>query len=384
VESKMFYDELIKKIKNLKKEYEKWKIENILVLKDKRSIDKFNFLFNINKRYFYIKKNIYENLEFETLIELEWLKENKNLFLVFLHFNKYKINFKEKKSVMFCIQELKTNVYFDIFNNKMYIKPNFENLFFKKNIKNVDKKLFKLMFNPEYKITFKKVLNVYALYKEDYSEVHFFNKKLEKINYYNNFYFENILLEHILYFKQTKRFYIIISTIYNEYFIKIYDKNKQLIAKTKTIRENKVLKIDKNKIIFDGLFYDINSNEFHPYNLLEYKFSNESNVKKGFNLTKEKYLFSSDVEIKLGNLYNIEEINYKNLTIIKKISIEINENEKTIEYNLIFFKNKLYLIRNNNELFGDENRIIDIWKNINKHENKLLKEHKKSVLFFNI
>ena len=380
----MFYDELIKKIKNLKKEYEKWKIENILVLKDKRNIDKFNFLFNINKRYFYIKKNIYENLEFETLIELEWLKENKNLFLVFLHFNKYKINFKEKKSVMFCIQELKTNVYFDIFNNKMYIKPNFENLFFKKNIKNVDKKLFKLMFNPEYKITFKKVLNVYALYKEDYSEVYFFNKKLEKINYYNNFYFENMLLEHILSFKQTKRFYIIISTIYNEFFIKIYDKNKQLIAKTKTICENKVLKIDKNKIIFDGLFYDINSNEFHPYNLLEYKFSNESNVKKGFNLTKEKYLFSSDVEIKLGNLYNMEEINYKNLTIIKKISIKINENEKTIEYNLIFFKNNLYLIRNNNELFGDENRIVDIWKSVNKHENKLLKEHKKNVLFFNI
>ena len=380
----MFYDEFIKKIKNLKKEYEKWKIENILVLKDKRNIDKFNFLFNINKRYFYIKKNIYENLEFETLIELEWLKENKNLFLVFLHFNKYKINFKEKKSVMFCIQELKTNVYFDIFNNKMYIKPNFENLFFKKNIKNVDKKLFKLMFNPEYKITFKKVLNVYALYKEDYSEVHFFNKKLEKINYYNNFYFENILLEYILYFKQTKRFYIIISTIYNEYFIKIYNKNKQLIAKTKTIREDRVLKIDKNKIIFDGLFYDINNNEFHPYNLLEYKFSNESNVKKGFNLTKEKYLFFSDVEIKLGNLYNMEEINYKNLTIIKKISIEINENEKTIEYNLIFFKNNLYLIRNNNELFGDENRIVDIWKSVNKHENKLLKEHKKNVLFFNI
>ena len=380
----MFYDELIKKIKNLKKEYEKWKIENILVLKDKRNIDKFNFLFNINKRYFYIKKNIYENLEFEILVELEWLKENKNLFLVFLYFNKYKINFKEKKSVMFYIQELKTNVYFDIFSNKMYIKPNIQNLFFKKNIKNVDKKLFKLMFNQEYKITFKKVLNVYALYKEDYSEVYFFNKKLEKINYYNNFYFENMLLEHILSFKQTKRFYIIISTIYNEFFIKIYDKNKQLIAKTKTIREDRVLKIDKNKIIFDGLFYDINNNEFHPYNLLEYKFSNESNVKKGFNLTKEKYLFFSDVEIKLGNLYNMEEINYKNLTIIKKISIEINENEKTIEYNLIFFKNNLYLIRNNNELFGDENRIVDIWKSVNKHENKLLKEHKKNVLFFNI
>ena len=380
----MFYDELIKKIKNLKKEYEKWKIKNILILKDKRNIDKFNFLFNINKRYFYIKKNIYENLEFEILVELEWLKENKNLFLVFLHFNKYKINFKEKKSVMFYIQELKTNVYFDIFSNKMYIKPNIQNLFFKKNIKNVDKKLFKLMFNPEYKITFKKVLNVYGLYKEDYSEVYFFNKKLEKINYYNNFYFENMLLEHIIYFKQTKRFYIIISTIYNEYFIKIYNKNKQLITKTKTIYENKVLKIDKNKIVFDELFYDVNNNEFYPYNLLEYKFSNEYNVKKGFNLTKEKYLFSSDVEIKLGNFYNIEEINYKNLTIIKKISIEINENEKTIEYNLIFFKNKLYLIRNNNEFFGDENRIVDIWKNANKHGDKLLKEHKKSVLFFNI
>ena len=380
----MFYDELIKKIKNLKKEYKKWKIKNILILKDKRNIDKFNFLFNINKRYFYIKKNIYENLEFEILVELEWLKENKNLFLVFLYFNKYKINFKEKKSVMFYIQELKTNVYFDIFSNKMYIKPNIQNLFFKKNIKNVDKKLFKLMFNPEYKITFKKVLNVYGLYKEDYSEVYFFNKKLEKINYYNNFYFENMLLEHIIYFKQTKRFYIIISTIYNEYFIKIYDKNKQLITKTKTIYENKVLKIDKNKIVFDELFYDVNNNEFYPYNLLEYKFSNEYNVKKGFNLTKEKYLFSSDVEIKLGNFYNIEEINYKNLTIIKKISIEINENEKTIEYNLVFFKNKLYLIRNNNEFFGDENRIVDIWKNANKHGDKLLKEHKKSVLFFNI
>ena len=380
----MFYDELIKKIKNLKKEYEKWKIENILVLKDKRNIENFIFLFNINKRYFYIKKNIYENLEFETLVELEWIKENKNLFLVFLHLNKYKINFKEKKSVMFYIQELKTNVYFDIFSNKMYIKSNIENLFFKKNIKNVDKKLFKLMFNPEYKITFKKVLNVYALYKEDYSEVHFFNKKLEEINYYNNFYFENMLLEHILYFQQTKRFYIIIGTIYNEYFIKIYDKNKKLITKTKTIREDKVLKIDKNKIVFDKLFYDINNNEFYPYNILEYKFQNQSNIKKGFNLTKEKYLFSSDVEIKLSNFYNIEEINYKNLTIIKKISIEINENEKTIEYNLIFFKNKLYLIRNNNELFGDENRIVDIWKNVNKHEDKLLKEHKKSVLFFNI
>lgn len=381
----MFYDDLIKKIKNLKKEYEKWKIKNILVLKDKRNIDKFNFLFNINKRYFYIKKNIYENLELEELVELEWLKENKNLFLVFLHFNKYKINFKEKKSVMFYIQELKTNVYFDIFTNKMYIKPNIEKLFFKKNIKNVNKKLFKLMFNPEYKIIFKKTLNVFcALYKEDYSKIYFFNKKFEEINDSNDFYFENMLLEHILHFKQTKRFYIIISTIYNKYLIKIYDKNKELIAKTETILENKILKIDKNKIIFNELIYDINNNEFHPYNLLEYKFSNQSNVKKGFNLTKEKYLFSSDVEIKLGNLYNMEEINYKNLTIIKKISIEINENEKTIEYNLIFFKNNLYLIRNNNELFGDENKIVDIWKNINKYRDKLLKEHKKSVLFFNI
>ena len=381
----MFYDDLIKKIKNLKKEYEKWKIKNILVLKDKRNVDKFNFLFNINKRYFYIKKNIYENLELEELVELEWLKENKNLFLVFLHFNKYKINFKEKKSVMFYIQELKTNVYFDIFTNKMYIKPNIEKLFFKKNIKNVNKKLFKLMFNPEYKIIFKKTLNVFcALYKEDYSKIYFFNKKFEEINDSNDFYFENMLLEHILHFKQTKRFYIIISTIYNKYLINIYDKNKELIAKTETILENKILKIDKNKIIFNELIYDINNNEFHPYNLLEYKFSNQSNVKKGFNLTKEKYLFSSDVEIKLGNLYNMEEINYKNLTIIKKISIEINENEKTIEYNLIFFKNNLYLIRNNNELFGDENKIVDIWKNINKYRDKLLKEHKKNVLFFNI
>lgn len=217
----MFYDDLIKKIKNLKKEYEKWKIKNILVLKDKRNIDKFNFLFNINKRYFYIKKNIYENLELEELVELEWLKENKNLFLVFLHFNKYKINFKEKKSVMFYIQELKTNVYFDIFTNKMYIKPNIEKLFFKKNIKNVNKKLFKLMFNPEYKIIFKKTLNVFcALYKEDYSKIYFFNKKFEEINDSNDFYFENMLLEHILHFKQTKRFYIIISTIYNKYLIK--------------------------------------------------------------------------------------------------------------------------------------------------------------------
>lgn len=380
----MFYDDLIKKIKNLKKEYEKWKIKNTLVLKDKRNIENFNFLFNINKRYFYIKKNIYENLEFEELVELEWLKENKNLFLVFLHFNKYKINFKEKKSVTFSIQELKTNVYFDVLTNKMYIKPNIEKMFFKKNIKNVNKNLFKLMFNPEYKITFKKVLNVYALYKEDYSEVHFFNKKLEKINYSNNFYFENMLLEYILYFQQTKRFYIIVSTIYNKYFIKIYDKNKRLIVKTEINSENKVLKIDKNKIIFDGLFYDINNNEFYPYNLLEYKFSSQSNIKKGFNFTKNEYLFSSDAEIKLGNLYNMEEINYKNLTIIKKISIEINENEKTIEYNLVFFKNKLYLIRNNNELFGDENRIVDIWKNVNKHEKKLLKEHRKNVLFFNI
>jgi hypothetical protein len=384
MENKMFYDDLIKKIKNLKKEYEKWKIKNTLVLKDKRNIENFNFLFNINKRYFYIKKNIYENLEFEELVELEWLKENKNLFLVFLHFNKYKINFKEKKSVMFSIQELKTNVYFDIFTNKMYIKSNIEKLFFKKNIKNVNKNLFKLMFNPEYKITFKEALNVYALYKEDYSEVHFFDKKFEKINYYNNFYFENMLLEHILYFKQTKRFYIIASIIYNKYFIKIYDNNKRLIAKTETILENKILKIDKNKIIFNELIYDINNNEFHKYNLLEYKFSNQSNIKKGFNLTKETYLFFSDTEIKLGNIYNMEEINYKNLTIIKKISIEINENEKTIEYNLIFFKNKLYLIKNNNELFGDENKIIDIWKNVNKHKDKLLKEHKKNVLFFNI
>ncbi len=265
----------------------------------------------------------------------------------------------------------------------MYIKSNFEKISSKKT-KNINKNLFKLMFDPEYKTTFSKSLNIYALHTEDYSEVHFFNKKLEEINYSKNFYFENVLLEHILSFKHTKRFSIFISLIHNEYFIKIYNKNKELISKEKTIFENKILKINKNKIIFDGLFYDINNNEFHQYNLLNYKLSSQSNVKKGFNLTKEKYLFFSDVEIKLGNFYNMEEINYKNLTIIKKISIEINENEKTIEYNLIFFKNNLYLIRNNNELFGDENKIVDIWKNVNKHENKLLKEHKKSVLFFNI
>ena len=54
----MFYDDLIKKIRNLKKEYEKWKIKNILVLKDERNIENFIFLFSIKKRYFYIKKNI--------------------------------------------------------------------------------------------------------------------------------------------------------------------------------------------------------------------------------------------------------------------------------------------------------------------------------------
>ena len=148
--------------------------------------------------------------------------------------------------------------------------------------------------------------------------------------------------------------------------------------------ENKILKIDKNKIIFNELIYDINNNEFHRYNLLEYKFSNQSNIKKGFNLTKETYLFFSDTEIKLGHIYNMEEINYKNLTIIKKISIEINETKNSIEYNLMFFKDKLYLIRNNNELFGDQNVVVDIWKNVNKYEDKLLKEHKKNVLFFNI
>lgn len=379
----MFYDNLIKKIRNLKKEYEKWKIKNILILKDERNIESFNFLFNIKKRYFYIKKNLNEDLEFETLIELDWVKENKNLFLIFLIFNGYKINYKEKNKYTIFIEELKTNIYFDTFTNKMYIKSNFEAIFSKKT-KNINQNLLKLMFEPDYKIIFKRSLNIYALHKEDYSEVYFFDKKFEKINDLNNFYFENILLEHIISFKHTKRFSIFISLILNEYFIKIYNKNKELIAKTETIFENKILKIDKNKILFDGLFYDINNNEFYPYNLLEYKFSNQSNIKKGFNLTKEKYLFSSDVEIKLGNFYNMEEINYKNLTIIKKISIEINETKNSIKYNLMFFKNKLYLIRNNNELFGDQNVVVDIWKNINKYENKLLKEHKKNVLFFNI
>ena len=195
----MFYDDLIKKIRNLKKEYEKWKIKNILVLKDERNIENFNFLFNIKKRYFYIKKNLNEELEFETLIELDWVKENKNLFLIFLIFNKYKINYKEKNKYTFFIEELKTNIYFDIFTNKMYIKSNFEKIFSKK-IKNINKNLFKLMFEPEYKITSKQSFNIYALHKEDYSKVYFFNKKFEKINDSNKFYFENMLLEHIFYF----------------------------------------------------------------------------------------------------------------------------------------------------------------------------------------
>ena len=76
----MIYDQIIEKIRNLKKEYKVWKKENILIEKEEKNIENFVFLGRNKKRFFYIKKEKFKIYHLD--------KEIFNLFIYFLSLKK--------------------------------------------------------------------------------------------------------------------------------------------------------------------------------------------------------------------------------------------------------------------------------------------------------
>ena len=114
----MIYDQIIEKIRNLKKEYKIWKEENILIEKEEKNIENFIFLGRNKKRFFYIKKEKFKIYHLN--------KEIFNLFIYFLSLKKeIKINNTLNRFIYISFNDIDEfkYIYLDILNNKFFLRP---------------------------------------------------------------------------------------------------------------------------------------------------------------------------------------------------------------------------------------------------------------------
>lgn len=369
----MIYDQIIEKIRNLKKEYKIWKKENILIEKEEKNIENFVFLGRNKKRFFYIKKEKFKIYHLN--------KEIFNLFIYFLSLKKeIKIN-NTLSSIIYMsfndINEFKY-IYLDTINNKFFLRPkeaiNYD--FFNKKDTNY---FFKLLYEKNTEIT--KVLkfhknNIFFIHNTKTNEKFFINKKLKEVKKYDYIkdYFE---IDTEISFKNKN-----LLIIKNKTKFIIYNYKKK---KTEVILTNHGW-FSKNNYylnLSDEFFIDLKTEEINQINYIKTFMHYCLDIKKGYNLFKlndyDFYIFYSKYNLIIP--YEDIRLNYvinNRIFILNTLKIE------NIKLRMIIENNNFYLVNEEHNLFGKYVNFKDIWKNINKYKKELLKEHNRNVLFFNI
>lgn len=369
----MIYDQIIKKMRNLKKEYKVWKEENILIEKEEKNIENFVFLGRNKKRFFYIKKEIFKIYHLN--------KEIFNLFIYFLSLKKeIKINNTLRSIIYISFNDIYEfrYIYLDTINNKFFLRPkesiNYE--FFNKKDTNY---FFKLLYEKNTEINnipkFHKN-NIFFIHNTKTNEKFFINKELKEIKKYDYIkdYFE---IDTEILFKNKN-----LLIIKNKTKFIIYNYKKK---KTEVILTNHG-HFSKNNYylnLSDEFFIDLKTEEINKINYIKTFMRSWIDIKKGYNLFKlnsfDFYIFYSkyNLTIPSENITSNHIINDK-MFILNQLKIE------NIKLRMIIKDNDFYLINEDHNLFGKYVNFKDIEKNVKKYKKELLKEHNKNVLFFNI
>ena len=369
----MIYDQIIEKIRNLKKEYKIWKKENILIEKEEKNIENFIFLGRNKKRFFYIKKEKFKIYHLN--------KEIFNLFIYFLSLKKeIKINNTLSSLIYMSFNDINEfkYIYLDTINNKFFLRPkeaiNYN--FFNKKDTNY---FFKLLYEKNTEITkipkFHKN-NIFFIHNTETNEKFFINKKLKEVKKYDYIkdYFK---INTEISFKNKK-----LLIIKNKTRFLIYNYKKK---KTEVVLTNHGY-FSKNNYylnLSDEFFIDLKTEEINKINYIKTFMRHWLDIKKGYNLFKlneyDFYIFYSkyNLTIPYEDIRSNHIINNK-VFILNTLKIE------NIKLRMIIENNNFYLVNEEHSLFGKYVNFKDIEKNINKYKKELLKEHNRNVLFFNI
>jgi len=366
----MIYDQIIEKIRNLKKEYKIWKKENILIEKEEKIIENFIFLGRNKKRFFYIKKENFKIYHFNN--------ETFNLFIYFLSLIK-EIKIKNTLSGIIYISfndidEFKY-IYLNILNNKFFLRPTniFNYNFFNKKDTNY---FFKLLYEKNTEITkvskFHKN-NIFFIHNTKTNEKFFINKKLEKVRKYD-YIKDHFEIDTQILFKNKN---LLIIKNKTKFIIYNYKKKKTEVVLTEHgyfSKNNYYLNLS------DEFFIDLKTEEINQINYIKTFMNHWIDIKKGYNLFKlndyDFYIFYSkyNLTIPYEDIRSKHVINNR-ILILNTLKIE------NIKLRMIIENNNFYLVNEEHSLFGKYVNFKNIEKNINKYKKELSKEHNKNVLF---
>ena len=367
----MIYDQIIEKIRNLKKEYKIWKEENILIEKEEKNIENFIFLGRNKKRFFYIKKEKFKIYHLN--------KEIFNLFIYFLSLKKeIKINNTLNRFIYISFNDIDEfkYIYLNILNNKFFLRPTniFNYNFFNKKDTNY---FFKLLYEKNTEITkvskFHKN-NIFFIHNTKTNEKFFINKKLEKVKKYD-YIKDHFEIDTQILFKNKN---LLIIKNKTKFIIYNYKKKKTEVVLTEHgyfSKNNYYLNLS------DEFFIDLKTEEINQINYIKTFLQHWIDIKKGYNLFKlneyDFYIFYSKYnltipyeDIKLNHVIN------NRILILNTLKI------KNIKLRMIIENNNFYLVNEEHSLFGKYVKFKNIEKNINKYKKELSKEHNKNVLFF--
>ena len=356
----MIYDQIIEKIRNLKKEYIIWKKENILIEKEEKIIENFIFLGRNKKRFFYIKKENFKIYHFNNEIF--------NLFIYFLSLKKeIKIN-NTLSGIIYIsfndIDEFKY-IYLNILNNKFFLRPTniFNYNFFNKKDTNY---FFKLLYEKNTEITkvskFHKN-NIFFIHNTKTNEKFFINKKLEKVKKYD-YIKDHFEIDTQILFKNKN---LLIINNKTRFIIYNYKKKKTEVVLTEHgyfSKNNYYLNLS------DEFFIDLKTEEINQINYIKTFLQHWIDIKKGYNLFKlneyDFYIFYSKYnltipyeDIKLNHVIN------NRILILNTLKI------KNIKLRMIIENNNFYLVNEEHSLFGKYVKFKNIEKNINKYKKEL-------------